>query len=262
MSEQIFTGNLYSPDAVSIPTVQNPMRPDQPITYARGQGFSVFVKYPANTKRLLFTVSKRIYSASSVVFQQVVFPKVGEAGVAEFFVGGETTVAMHEDLYYWDVFQLRDDGTRDIWAPYNAGTFSLVDMPSSDNLEIATAQAPDIYNRQQSNPRQRNLTITRGQDWTLNVRWLPGGAQADLSGYSATLSILEPPPSNVSVAELSTDNGKIALDDQTGIISASMGGDDTLGLPLGTFPYSLNIWRSESCDKITLISGSATVSDP
>ena len=261
-SSEIFTGNLYSPDTVSIPTIQNPLRPDQPIVYARGQSFSVFVKYPQKTKKLLFTISKRVYSASGTVFQQIVFPRVEEAGVAEFFVGGETTLSMSEDLYYWDVFQLRDDGTRDIWAPYNTGTFSIVDSPSSNSLHLETPSSNDIYNSQTNNSRVLNLAITRGNPWDLSIRWIAGGVTTNLDGYGALMRIIESTSTNEVVVELSSDNGKIVLNSATDIITASLTAPETSAIALGSYPYYLDVWETNVCDKITLISGNVVVQDP
>jgi hypothetical protein len=145
--ENIFTGNIVSPEAVSIPTVQTPLRPDQPVTYGRGESFSVYVKYPVGTKRLLFTINDRTFTTSPPVFQQIVFPNPKEGGIAEFSVDTATTLKFSAGLYYWDIFQLRDDGSKDIWSPYNTGTFSIVEFPSSNFVEVSnTSTTEDIYN--------------------------------------------------------------------------------------------------------------------
>jgi hypothetical protein len=150
--ENIISGNLISPSSVSIPTVQSPLRPDQPITYGRGESFSVYVKYPVGTKRLLFTINNRTFSTSPPLFQQIVFPNPKEGGVAEFFVDTATTLKFSAGLYYWDIFQLRDDGSRDIWSPYNTGTFSVVEFPSSNFLDSSPNSINNNYNNEVSIP--------------------------------------------------------------------------------------------------------------
>lgn len=261
-SSEIFTGHLYAPDAVSIPTVQNPMRPEQPIVYARGQGFSIYVKYPKNTKRLLFTISKRIISESNIIFRQMVYPKVNEDGIAQFFVDGATTLAMKPDLYYWDVFQLHDDGTRDIWAPYNTGTFSIVNTAPSSSLELDTLPLNDIYNQQVTNTRRQNLEITRGLAWDLKIRWSAGGSVMDLNGYNAYLTATNPTDSQVIVIDLSSPDNGIFLDPDTDIITASMTEAQTEALTAGIYPYYMDVWKDNLCNKITLISGNMVVQDP
>lgn len=261
-SLELFTGHLYAPDSVSIPTVQNPMRPDQPIVYARGQGFSVYVKYPQRTKRLLFTISKRIFSEANTVFQQIVYPKIDEAGVAEFFVDGSSTMSMSPDLYYWDVFQMRDDGTRDIWAPYNTGTFSIVDTPSSSSLVLDTLPTKDIYNQQTNNARIMSLAITKGQLWQLQIRWSAGGTVVDLADYHAYLIATSSSNPQDIVINLSTAAGSIVMDSGTDIITATMTAEETAALATGTYPYYMDVWKDSLCNKITLISGNIVVQNP
>ena len=142
--ENIISGNLVLPSSVSIPTVQTPLRPDQPIVYRRGESFNIYVKYPVGTKRLLFTINNRTFTTSDPLFQQIVFPNPKESGVAEFFVDTPTTLSFSAGLYYWDIFQLRDDGSRDIWSSYNTGTFSIVDSPSSNFLESSATTQNNI----------------------------------------------------------------------------------------------------------------------
>ena len=250
--DQIFTGNIISPDSVALPTVQTPLRPNQPITYGRGQAFSVYVKYPVKTKRLLFTISDRTFSSSPPLFQQVVFPNPKEAGIAEFFVDGETTLRFSAGLYYWDVFQLRDDGSRDIWSPYNTGTFSMIDFPSSNYLELDTTSQPgDIYN-QPPCADGRNVTLVAyvGQEWQTNVKWTVDENIADLSGYTAYMPIKTAQHTNDIIVELSTQNGRISLDTINGNISLILPISITETLLLGIYYYYLELTKNNEPTKL------------
>jgi hypothetical protein len=133
--KDIVEGNIFAPDYMTIPTIQAPLPGNDPVVYTRGQTLSFMVKYPAGTKRLLFTVSGRIYASGGELFKQIVYPDPNSGGVAEFTVTGADTLALPTGMFYWDIFQLRDDGSRDIWNSYNKGTFNLVDSPSVHFLE-------------------------------------------------------------------------------------------------------------------------------
>jgi hypothetical protein len=133
--KEIVEGNIFAPDYMSIPTVQAPLSANDPVVYTKGQSLSFMVKYPIGTKRLLFTISGRVYKAGEELIRQIVYPDPSTSGIAEFFVNGTQTLCMPVGLFYWDVFQLRDDGSRDIWASYNKGTFNLIDSPSVNFLK-------------------------------------------------------------------------------------------------------------------------------
>lgn len=134
--QEIVQGNIFAPDYINIPTVQAPLPQNDPVTYTRGQTLSFLVKYPKGTKKLLFSVSTRVFAVGNELCQQIVFPDPLQEGIAEFTVPSSDTLKFCAGLYYWDIFQLRDDGTRDIWASYNKGTFNIIDTPSTNAIEI------------------------------------------------------------------------------------------------------------------------------
>lgn len=134
--QDIVKGNIFEPDYMTIPTVQSPLQSNDPVVYTKGQTLSFLVKFPKGTKRLLFTISGRVYAAGSEIFQQIVYPDINSDGVAEFLVSGEETLKMPTGMFYWDIFQLKEDGSRDIWASYNKGTFNLVDSPSTNYINL------------------------------------------------------------------------------------------------------------------------------
>jgi len=252
--ENIFTGNLISPDTVSIPTVQTPLRPNQPVTYGRGESFSVYVKYPVGTKRLLFTINDRTFTTSPPVFQQIVFPNPKEGGIAEFSVDTATTLKFSAGLYYWDIFQLRDDGSKDIWSPYNTGTFSIVEFPSSNFVEVSnTSTTEDIYNiTPPSNSSGRNLRLvaTQGQDWSLVVRWTAGSVLADLSGYSAFMPIKTSASATSNLIELRNTNGRISFNVAESTITMSLAASSILSLAPSTYYYFLELSRGSYSTKL------------
>jgi hypothetical protein len=250
--DNIFTGNLISPEAVSIPTVQAPLRPDQPVTYGRGQPFSVYVKYPVGTKRLLFTINNRTFTTSPPLFQQIVFPNPREGGIAEFFVDTGTTLKLSAGLYYWDIFQLRDDGSRDIWSPYNTGTFSIVDFPSSSYIELQTSSTSgDIYNNPPC-PDGRNVTLTavKGDDWFADIKWSSDNGLEDLSGYTAYMPIKPDQFSNNIIVELTTENGRIILDNSTGLITLTLTSTQIDSISTGNYYYFLELTKNNEPTKL------------
>lgn len=259
--EKIFTGNIVTPDSVSIPTVQAPLRPDQPIVYGRGQAFSVYVKYPVGTKRLLFTINDRDFSTSPPLFQQVVFPDPKEGGIAEFFVDTATTLRFSAGLYYWDVFQLRDDGTRDIWSPYNKGTFSMVDFPSSNYIEIQQSGTDDIYNNPDAyDGRNVTLVAYKDEDWEANIKLSVDDEIKDLSGYSAYLPLKPDQFGNTIAAELTTENDGIILDPINGIIKLVFEASFLNLLDSITYYYYLELTKAGASSK--LIGGNFIVREP
>lgn len=250
--EKIFTGNVVSPESVAIPTVQTPLRPNQPIVYGRGQPFSVYVKYPVGTKRLLFTITNRVVSTSSPLFQQIVFPSPKEAGIAEFIVDTEHTSKFSAGLYYWDIFQLRDDGTRDIWSPYNTGTFSIVEFPSSNYIELdTTSPQDDIYNNPPcSNGRDVTLTATKDDDWSADIKWISESGSTDLSGYTAYMPIKSNQFDSNIIIELTTENGRILLDNSSGFITLSLSLSLLNSIPNGTYYYYLELRKNGQPTKL------------
>jgi hypothetical protein len=250
--ENIFTGNIVSPEAVSIPTVQTPLRPDQPVTYGRGESFSVYVKYPVGTKRLLFTINDRTFTTSPPVFQQIVFPNPKEGGIAEFSVDTATTLKFSAGLYYWDIFQLRDDGSKDIWSPYNTGTFSIVEYPSSSYIELQTSTTPvDIYNNPPC-PDGRNVTLTalKNDDWFADIKWGSGDNVSDLSGYTAYMPVKTDQFSNTIIIELTTENGRIILDNSSGLITLALTSAQLNTIPNGTYYYYLELTKNNEPTKL------------
>jgi hypothetical protein len=243
--QEIIQGNLFSPDFVSIPTIQAPIMPTQPISYGRGQSFSVFVKYPVGTKKLLFTVTGRIYSPNKTpVFQQIVFPDVKEAGVAEFFVGEKDTLAMEPDLYYWDVFQLRDDGSRDIWSPYNTGTFSIFNYPSSPWLNVDIRPDPETGTAGDYSVILYNMEIPQGDTWCRKINWTADGEPVDTTGYTASMRIKLTTISPTSIIELTTENGRIVLGGENGLITLQLTPAQTNGISPGQYYYDLDLLGS------------------
>lgn len=129
----IIEGKIINPSFIETPNIQPEPRGDDPTVFVRGQGISFRVKFPIGTKRLLFTISERVFSQEAL-FEQVVFPPKDEVGVAEFSVPEEKTFQWCAGLFHWSIFQLRDSGEREVWLPFNAGTFSLIDSPSTRTL--------------------------------------------------------------------------------------------------------------------------------
>jgi hypothetical protein len=244
--QELVQGNIFSPDFITIPTVQPPLPANDPVVYARGQSLAFYVKYPKNTKRLLFTISGRIYKAGSEIFKQIVFPDPKVEGVAEFSVGYDQTIKMPAGLYYWDIFQLRDDGSKDIWASYNKGSFNLIDMPSTYALEIDLTNpiTDNIYNQdiaptQEQPPTNVDFTIVNGTTWIQSLRWTSSGNIVDLTDYTAKLALKKRVDSPIPVFEFTTENGMITLGGVTGMINIQATAEQTQSIPPGYYVYDL-----------------------
>ena len=262
--QELVQGNIFTPDFITIPTVQAPLPQNDPVVYSRGQTLSFYVKYPKNTKRLLFTVSGRIYKAGSEIFRQIVFPDPKTDGVAEFTVGFDQTIKMSPGLYYWDIFQLRDDGSRDIWASYNKGTFNLIDSPSTYALEIDLTNpiTDNIYNEdvalpEEQNPTKIDFTIVNGTTWIQSLRWTSSGNVVDLTDYTAKMSLKKRVESPIPVFEFTTENGRITLGGASGIINIQASAEETEDIPPGFYVYDLILKLGDF--EVRLLSGTMKV---
>lgn len=61
------------------------------------------------------------------------------------------------------------------------------------------------------------LTIDQGADWAQVMRWTADGELVALSGYTGRMQIRTSAESAEVVLELTTDNGRMTLDDTTNI---------------------------------------------
>ena len=232
----IIEGNLVNPSSVEIPGSQSPILGLNPFVYRRGESFKTYIKFPAGTKRLMYTISGRIFGSESIVFQQIVYPINGQAGTAEFFVDTATTSCLTPGMYWWDVFQLNDDGTRDLWSASNSGTFSITDSPSSSSITIASSGIVAPPTPPPCTPY--DFTIIKGATWSQSLKWISAGSAVDLTGYSAALNAKVSISDSSSVFSLTTGNGEISLASD-GTISLTLTSGQTAALTAGNYAYEL-----------------------
>jgi len=155
-------------------------------------------------------------------------------------------------MYYWDIFQLASDGTKEIWLPYNKGTFSIIDSPSSMSIELDTTNVVDAT-------KNIDLTIQKGSTWTQSIRWLTSGVVVDITGFTGRMKIKKSYYSPSSEIELTTENNRMLLGGILGTIEIGLTVTETEQLTPGKYVYDLELINGNSV--INLMSGKITVLD-
>jgi hypothetical protein len=247
--EEIIQGNIFDPGIFWAPTMQSPLSLRDPSVYVKGQTISFTVSFPVRTKRLLFTLSNRVFNGSEIV-KQVVDPNPAAPGACEFVVGWDVTSKLNVGMYYWDIFQLASDGTKEIWLPYNKGTFSIIDSPSSQSIELDTTNIVDAT-------KTINLTIQKGATWTQSIRWLTSGEIVDITGFTGRMKIKKNYYSTSSEIELTTQNNRMLLGGDKGTIEIGLTSNETEQLIPGKYVYDLELINGSSV--INLMNGQITV---
>jgi hypothetical protein len=247
--QEIIQGNIFDPGVFLVPTMQTQTPSINPSVYVKGQTISFTISFPAGTKRLLFTLSTRIFNGNEIV-KQVVDPNPAAPGACEFVVGWDVTSRLNTGMYYWDIFQLASDGTKEIWLPYNKGTFSIIDSPSSMSIVLDTANIMDPT-------RNVNLTIQKGSTWTQSIRWLSSGEVVNITGFTARMKIKKNYYSSVVALELTTQNNRILLGGELGTIEIGLTASETEQLVPGKYVYDLELINGNSI--INLMNGQITV---
>jgi hypothetical protein len=249
--EEIIQGNIFDPGVFLVPTMQAPSSLRDPSVYVKGQTISFTVSFPIGTKRLLFTLSNRIFDGREIL-KQSADPDPRVPGVSEFVVGWDITSKLNVGMYYWDIFQLASDGTKEIWLPYNKGTFSIIDSPSSMSIELDTTNIVDAT-------KNIDLTIQKGSTWTQSIRWLTSGVVVDITGFTGRMKIKKSYYSTSSEIELTTENNRMLLGGGLGTIEIGLTATETEQLIPGKYVYDLELINGSSV--INLMSGRITVLD-
>lgn len=247
--EEIIQGNIFDPGIFWTPTMQSPLSLRDPSVYVKGQTISFTVSFPARTKRLIFNLSNRVFNGSEIV-KQVVDPDPNVPGACEFVVGWDITSKLNVGMYYWDIFQLASDGTKEIWLPYNKGTFSIIDSPSSLSIVLDTTNIIDPV-------KNINLTIQKGSTWTQSIRWIASGQIMDLTGFTARMKIKKNYYSALTEIELTTENNRVLLGGELGTIEIGLTAEETDQLVIGKYVYDLELVNGDIVTN--LMSGQITV---
>lgn len=231
--QEIIQGNIFNPGAFLVPTMQTQTPSIDPSVYVKGQTISFTISFPAGTKRLLFTLSNRIFDGNEIV-KQVVDPNPAAPGACEFVVGWDVTSKLNTGMYYWDIFQLASDGTKEIWLPYNKGTFSIIDSPSSMSIVLDTTNIIDPT-------RNVNLTIQKGSTWTQSIRWLSSGEVVNITGFTARMKVKKSYYATLVEFQLTTENNRILLGGELGTIEMGLTASETEQLIPGKYVYDLEL---------------------
>lgn len=110
-------------------------------------------------------------------------------------------------------------------------------------------------------PGNYNIKFYRGTTLDIEVTYSINNVPVNLSGYTATMDVRPSPSSSTLITQLTTENGGITLNQQTGLIEIFISADDSGNLPLGQFQYDLNIISSS--DFVTkILKGAFVVLDP
>jgi hypothetical protein len=103
-----------------------------------------------------------------------------------------------------------------------------------------------------------DITVEQGSTFNLTLTYKDQrGYVIDLSGYSARMQLRTSAASNTVVLDLTTANGRIAIDGTAGKISLLIAAADTAGLS-GTGVYDLELVNGAIVQRI--LEGSYTIS--
>jgi len=105
-----------------------------------------------------------------------------------------------------------------------------------------------------------NISIVRGQTFTMIFDLKYNSAAADLDGYSINMAIRSSSTSNVDLLFLSTQNRMIDIDYDTARVTINIPVKHTSRIPLGNQYYFIRLISSGGNTQ-KIIQGIATVSD-
>jgi hypothetical protein len=98
--------------------------------------------------------------------------------------------------------------------------------------------------------------IDQGATWTKTLEWKPNGSLADLTGYTARMSLKA---GGVVAVSLTTENNRITLGGAAGTITLLIDAVTTAGLAGGSYAYDLELVVGATVTR--LIQGYITVSE-
>ena len=102
-----------------------------------------------------------------------------------------------------------------------------------------------------------SFVIEQGATLNFQIDWTDSdGNPIDLTGYHARMQVRPTVASETVIIELTTENGRITLLDNT--VTLDISADDTEALPVGAYKYDLEI--QTGAEVIRLVQGSFTVS--
>ena len=110
-------------------------------------------------------------------------------------------------------------------------------------------------------PARYNIKFYRGTTLDIVMTYLINNVPVDLADYTATMDVRPAPNSATLIDQLTTENGKLILNQVTGEVEILLTAEQTGDLPLGQFQYDLNI-TSPSGTVTKLIQGAFVVLDP
>lgn len=109
-----------------------------------------------------------------------------------------------------------------------------------------------------------NICINQGATFQLPMTWREqnedgtAGDAIDLTGYTARMQVREELEDAATLIELTTENGRITLNDEVGLIELHIAADDTEALDFDSAVYDLELVDGEG-GVIRLIEGRVTL---
>lgn len=101
-------------------------------------------------------------------------------------------------------------------------------------------------------------SLDQGATWARTITWKDtDGEPYNLTGYTARMSLKS---GGVTALSLTTENGRITLGGDTGIINLVIDAGDAEGLPAGSYAYDLELVSGDETPWVTrLLEGFITV---
>lgn len=110
-------------------------------------------------------------------------------------------------------------------------------------------------------PGKYNIKFYRKETFDVSVVYKIDSVAVDLSGYTADMQVRPSAGSGTLIVELTTENGRIAVNTVVGQIELMLTSAETEALPLGQYVYDLNI-TSPAGVVTKLMRGAFVVLDP
>jgi len=131
---EIFEGNLTNPSLVEIANIQPPAPAPDPHRFSRGAPITILTIPLPGSSRAILSVSTRSFDSGSPEVTKKIHiaeDKRNSGESIKFFLTEDETKRFKPGIYFWDVLCKNDTGEIEGWFLCAAGTFSIVETPST-----------------------------------------------------------------------------------------------------------------------------------
>lgn len=113
-------------------------------------------------------------------------------------------------------------------------------------MAIPLLEEPGVY----------DIQFRQGTTWRKSFTWKQGnGTPVDLTGCTAAVDVRLTEFSATAVIELTTENGRIAIDGPAGKVTLSLTAAETAAIRALEYRYDLDIYDVDPTRKTTLMTG-------